>query len=300
MTEEKSLLPPLEEKLAEPTKKKSQIMETWRRFRRNKLAMTGLIIVVFLILVAIFAAVISPYSPSAASVADRLQYPSRAHLLGTDNYGRDLLTRIIYGTRVSLIISLLALLIGLLLGGILGAIAGYFGGLTDSIIMRLMDILMSIPGMLMAVCISALLGSGVVNTAIAISFGGIAPSARLLRASVLTVRGQEFVEAARATGSGHMRVIIRQILPNTLSPIIVDSTLRIGMNILQISMLSFIGLGVQPPTPEWGSIMNAGREYIASFYPMLTFPGIAILLSMFGFNVMGDGLRDALDPKLKN
>lgn len=300
MTEEKTFLPPMEESFTEPAKKQSQFLETWRRFRRNRLAMVGLIIVIFLILVAIFAEIISPYSPSAADISSRLQYPSSAHLLGTDNFGRDLLTRIIFGTRVSLIISVLALVIGLVVGGILGAIAGYFGGLADSIIMRLMDILMSIPGMLMAVCISALLGSGVTNTAIAISFGGIAPSARLLRASVLTVRGQEFVEAARATGSGHMRIILRQILPNTLSPIIVDSTLRIGMNILQISMLSFIGLGVQPPTAEWGSIMNAGREYITSFYPMLTFPGVAILLSMFGFNVMGDGLRDALDPKLKN
>lgn len=300
MNEMENILAAQESESTEPLKKQSQAREVWRRFCRNKLAMIGLFIVVILILVAIFAEFVSPYAPDAADIANRLSFPSREHLLGTDNFGRDLLTRIIYGTRISLIISVLSLIIGLVIGGILGAVAGYFGGGIDNVIMRLMDVLMSIPGMLMAVCISALLGSGVVNTAIAISFGGIAPSARLLRSTFLTVRGQEFVEAARATGSSHMRIIVRQILPNTLSPIIVDSTLRVGMNILQISMLSFIGLGVQPPTAEWGSIMNAGREFIASFYPMLTFPGVAILLSMFGFNVMGDGLRDALDPKLKN
>ena len=284
----------------EIVKKQSQIKEIWRRFRLNKLAMVGFVIIAVLILVAIFADVIAPYDPAAANIANRLQFPSAEHLLGTDNYGRDLLTRIIYGTRVSLLISIAGLLIALVIGGVLGAIAGYYGGVVDSIIMRLMDILMSIPGMLLAVCISALLGTGAVNTAIAISIGGIAPSARLLRASVLTVRDQEYVEAARACGSGNLRIIWSQVLPNTLSPVIVDCTLRLGTNILQISMLSFIGLGVQPPTAEWGSIMNVGREFIMSFYPMLLFPGIAILLSMFGFNAMGDGLRDAMDPKLKN
>lgn len=284
----------------EIAKKQSQLKEIWRRFRLNKLAMVGFVIITVLILVAIFAEVIAPYDPAAANIANRLQFPSAEHMLGTDNYGRDLLTRIIYGTRVSLLISIAGLLIALVIGGVLGAIAGYYGGVVDSIIMRLMDILMSIPGMLLAVCISALLGTGAVNTAIAISIGGIAPSARLLRASVLTVRDQEYVEAARACGSGNLRIIWSQVLPNTLSPVIVDCTLRLGTNILQISMLSFIGLGVQPPTAEWGSIMNVGREFIMSFYPMLLFPGIAILLSMFGFNAMGDGLRDAMDPKLKN
>ncbi len=283
-----------------PMKKQSQAGEIWRRFRQNKLAMVGLVIILLLILMAVFAKVIAPYDPSAAEISNRLQFPSAQHLLGTDNYGRDLLSRIIYGARISLLVSLLSLVIALIIGGVLGAAAGFFGGLTDSIIMRLTDILMAIPGMLMAVSISALLGGGTVNTAIAISIGGIAPSVRLLRSSVLTIREQEYIEAARAQGSGNLRIILRQILPNTLSPVIVDCTLRLGTNILQISMLSFIGLGVQPPTPEWGSIMNVGREYIMTFYPMLVFPGIAILLAMFGFNVMGDGLRDAMDPKLKD
>lgn len=282
-----------------PLKKRSQMRDIWRRFRSNKLAMVGLVIVVVIVLSAVFADIITPYDYSARS-SDRLVFPCLAHPFGTDNYGRDLLSRVIYGGRISLLVSLLGLLISVGIGSVLGATAGYFGGPYETIVMRLMDIIMAIPGTLMAVAVSALLGNGVVNTAIAVSVGGIAPSARMLRATVLTIRDQEYVEAARARGSGNFRIIIRQILPNTLSPLIVDSTLRIGTNIMMISGLSFIGLGVQPPTPEWGSILNIGREYITTFWPMITFPGIAIMLTMFGFNVMGDGLRDALDPKLKH
>ena len=280
-------------------KKRSQMRDIWRRFKSNKLAMVGLVIVVVIVLSAVFADVITPYEYSARS-SDRLVFPCLAHPFGTDNYGRDLLSRVIYGGRISLLVSLLGLLISVGVGSVLGATAGYFGGPYETIVMRLMDIIMAIPGTLMAVAVSALLGNGVVNTAIAVSVGGIAPSARMLRATVLTIRDQEYVEAARARGSGNFRIIIRQILPNTLSPLIVDSTLRIGTNIMMISGLSFIGLGVQPPTPEWGSILNTGREFITTFWPMITFPGIAIMLTMFGFNVMGDGLRDALDPKLKH
>ena len=280
-------------------KKRSQMRDIWRRFKSNKLAMVGLVIVVVIVLSAVFADVITPYEYSARS-SDRLVFPCLAHPFGTDNYGRDLLSRVIYGGRISLLVSLLGLLISVGIGSVLGATAGYFGGPYETIVMRLMDIIMAIHGTLMAVAVSALLGNGVVNTAIAVSVGGIAPSARMLRATVLTIRDQEYVEAARARGSGNFRIIIRQILPNTLSPLIVDSTLRIGTNIMMISGLSFIGLGVQPPTPEWGSILNTGREFITTFWPMITFPGIAIMLTMFGFNVMGDGLRDALDPKLKH
>ena len=280
-------------------KKRSQMRDIWRRFKSNKLAMVGLVIVVVIVLSAVFADVITPYEYSARS-SDRLVFPCLAHPFGTDNYGRDLLSRVIYGGRISLLVSLLGLLISVGIGSVLGATAGYFGGPYETIVMRLMDIIMAIPGTLMAVAVSALLGNGVVNTAIAVSVGGIAPSARMLRATVLTIRDQEYVEAARARGSGNFRIIIRQILPNTLSPLIVDSTLRIGTNIMMISGLSFIGLGVQPPTPEWGSILNTGREFITTFWPMITFPGIAIMLTRFGFNVMGDGLRDALDPKLKH
>ena len=285
---------------AAPMKKRSQMRDIWKRFRSNKLAMAGLIIVAIIVLSAIFANFIAPYDYDKQSFADRFLMPSAEHLFGTDNYGRDLFSRVLYGGRVSLLDSLLGLLISVGIGSIFGATAGYFGGLYETIVMRVMDIIMAVPGTLMAVSVSALLGTGVWQTAIAVSIGGIAPSARMLRATVLTIREQEDVEAARARGSSNLRIIVRQILPNTLSPIIVDSTLRIGTNIMMISGLSFIGLGVQPPTPEWGSILNTGREFITTFWPMITFPGLLIMLTMFGFNVMGDGLRDALDPKLKH
>lgn len=280
-------------------RRRSQLQETWKRLRRNKLAIIGMIIVLLLVLMAVFADVIAPYDYMDQDPAARLEFPSKEHLLGTDNYGRDLLTRIIYGGQISLLVAIMAVGIALVIGGFLGATAGYFGGWYEIIIMRLMDILMAIPGILMAVSISAALGNGIFNTALAISVGGIPSYARIVRATVMSIRGQEYVEAARALGCRNMRIIFRQILPNTLSPIIVDTTLRLGMNILQISSLSFIGLGVQPPMPEWGSIMANGRTYIRDFYPLVTFPGVAIMLTLFGFNLFGDGLRDALDPKLK-
>lgn len=288
------------EENAPRTKKRSQTRDVFRRFRSNRLAMVGLVIVLVIVIVSVFAEFFAPYDPAAQDYSSRLQFPSFSHPFGTDNYGRDLLSRVIFGGRISLLVSLLGLLISVGIGSILGATAGFFGGIYETIVMRLMDIIMAIPGTLMAVSISALLGTGVVNTAIAVSVGGIAPSARMLRATVLTIRDQEYVEAARARGSGNLRIIFRQILPNTLSPLIVDSTLRIGTNIMMISGLSFIGLGVTAPTPEWGSILNTGREFITTFWPMITFPGIMIMLTMFGFNVVGDGLRDALDPKLKH
>ena len=278
--------------------KHSQMGDVWRRFRRNKLAVFGMCLAIFLVLVAVFANVIAPYDPAEIS-ADRLSMPSMQHLLGTDNFGRDLFSRVVYGARVSLLISLMSLVFSLIIGIGLGATAGYFGGVYENIVMRFCDILMCIPGMLLAVCISSVLGIGVVNTAIAIAVSGVAPCIRMIRATVLQIRSQEFVEAAKATGSGHGKIIFHEILPNILSPLIVDSTMRIGGNILQISGLSFSGLGGRPPTSEWGSIMSAGQEFITTFWPMITFPGIAILLTVFAFNVIGDGLRDALDPRLK-
>jgi peptide/nickel transport system permease protein len=276
----------------------SQIGDIWRRFRRNKLAVLGMILAVALVLVAIFANVIAPYDPTAIST-DRFATPSLAHLFGTDNMGRDLFSRVVYGARVSLLVSLMSLIFALIIGIGLGATAGYFGGWYETLVMRLCDILMCIPGMLLSVCISSLLGIGLVNTAIAIAVGGVAPAIRMIRATVMSIRSQEFVEAAKATGSGHFKIVFHEIMPNCLSQIIVDSTMRVGGNILQISGLSFIGLGVQPPTSEWGSIMSAGQQYITTYWPMITFPGIAILLTVFAFNVMGDGLRDALDPRMK-
>ena len=234
-----------------------------------------------------------------ANPAIALQYPSSEHLLGTDNFGRDILSRVIYGGRISLLVAVMAVAIALVAGSLLGATAAYFGGVYENVVMRAMDIVMAIPGFLLAVSISTSLGGGVWQTALAISIGAIPSYARIMRATVLTIKDQEYVEAARATGASDLRVILKHIVPNTLSPIIVESTLRIGACIMQISSLSFIGLGVRPPTPEWGSIMSAGREYLRDFYPIVTFPGIAIMITLFGFNLFGDGLRDALDPRLK-
>ncbi len=284
---------------AETLRKSSQWKDVWIRLRRNKLAMVGMVIAVLLALMAIFAPVIAPYDYQVQSIANRLQMPSAQHLMGTDNMGRDILSRLIYGGRISLLVSLLAVIVSLVIGGLLGAVSGYLGGKVDSVIMRLMDILMAIPGILMAVCISAALGGGVWQTALAIAVAGIAGVCRLVRGQTLTLRNQEYIEAARASGSGTLRILLSNIIPNCLAPIIVNTTMSIGGNIMMISALSFVGLGVQPPIPEWGAILNSGREYVSTFWPLITFPGIAIALTMFGFNVFGDGLRDALDPKLK-
>ena len=281
-------------------RKHSQWGDVFQRLMRDKLAVIGLVIVVLLILVAIFADVIAPYDYAYADIANRLSWPSAAHPLGTDNFGRDLLSRIIYGTRTSLLVALISLVISTVVGIVLGAVAGYFGGWLETIIMRFTDILMAVPQILLAVSVQAALGPGIFNTALAIAISGIPMGTRILRAQILSVREQEYVEAAIATGSGNMRVLFHQILPNCLAPLIVDTSMRVGMAIMSISGLSFIGLGVQPPTAEWGSIMTAGRQYIRDFWPLATFPGVAIFLALFGFNVLGDGLRDAMDPKLKD
>ena len=277
----------------------SQFRETLLRLTRNKLAMLGTILVIIIVLSAIFADFIAPYDYDEAIIIEKFTMPCLAHPLGTDNFGRDILSRIIYGGRVSLLVSLLGVGIALVIGGLLGAVAGYVGGKLEGFIMRIMDILMAVPGFLLAVSISAAMGPGVMPTAIAIAICGVPSYARIIRASFMTVKDQEFVEAAKATGSGHLNIIFRQIFPNILAPVIVDTTLRIGGNILMISSLSFIGLGVQPPTPEWGSMLSAGRTYIRDFWPLVTFPGLAIMVTLFGFNLFGDGLRDALDPRLK-
>jgi len=280
-------------------RKRSQWRDVWKRLRRNKMAMFAAFIVIAIILVVIFADYISPYPYDGVNARERLQFPSAQHWLGTDNMGRDLLARIIYGGRISLLVAVLSVGMSMIVGGFLGATAGYLGGLYESVVMRIMDVIMAVPGFLLAVSISAALGSGVFNTAVAIAISAVPGFTRIMRSTVLTLRDREFVEAAIATGSSRMRVIFYHILPNTLSQVIVQFTLRIGANILQISSLSFIGLGVQPPTPEWGSIMATGRQYIQEVYPLVVFPGIAIMITLFGFNILGDGLRDALDPRLK-
>ena len=279
--------------------RKSTWSEVLHRLSRNKVAMVSLFMIVAIILITVFADFVAPYSYKAVDMKNQFAMPSLAHPFGTDNFGRDILSRVIYGGRVSLLVSLLAIAISTVVGGTLGAVAAYVGGTLENAIMRCLDVLMAIPALLLAISISAALGSGVVNSAIAISVAGIPSSARMMRAVVLGIKDQEYVEAARANGARHPRILLHEIIPNTLAPILVDITLRIGANILQISSLSFIGLGVQPPTPEWGSILAAGRDYIRDYWPMVVFPGMAIMLTLISFNLFGDGLRDAMDPRMK-
>lgn len=280
-------------------RKRSQMKDIWRRLARNKLAMIGMIVVFVLVLAAVFADFIAPYDYAAQDISNSFAMPSLQHPLGTDNYGRDILSRIIYGGRISLLVAVASIVLSLIIGGMLGLTAGYFSGLYDGIIMRLMDVLLAIPGFLLSVCISAALGPGIFNTILALTASFVPGTARMMRAVSMSVRDQEYVESARVSGASKMRIMLKHILPNTLSPIIVDSTLRVGAAIMMISSLSFIGLGVQPPTPEWGSMLSVGRTYIRDFWPIVVFPGLAIMATLFGFNLFGDGLRDALDPKLK-
>lgn len=297
MKKTKTTSKPMEEKVR--TKKRSQWGDVWRRLRRNKLAMVGLSLVIIMIMASVLASVLAPYDPAYMDSASRMSGPSALHPLGTDNYGRDTLSRILYGGRVSLLVSVLSVAIALVVGGLMGATAGYFGGLYENIIMRVTDILMAIPAFLMALLISVALGTGTVNTAIAIACAAIPAYARITRATVLTAKGEQYVEAAISYGTGRMRIILKQILPNISSPILVQSTLRIGAGIIAISGLSFIGLGVRPPVAEWGSMMSSNITFFRTTPLLVIFPGLAIILTIFGFNLFGDGLRDALDPKLK-
>lgn len=290
----------LSQDLAEIAQKKSQWGDVWGRLLRNKLGMLGLVLVTVLVILVVFADVFTKYDYAFQDFTSRFVYPNAEHIMGTDKYGRDIFSRLLYGGRISLLVSVMSVIMSSTVGIVLGAIAGYFGGKIDTVITRLLDVLMAVPALLLAIAISASLGGGPVNTALAISISGIPYSMRIMRSTVLSIRSNDFVEAARATGSKHLRIIFVHILPNTIAPLIVNSTLLIGGNIMAISGLSFIGLGVQPPTPEWGSILAAGKEYLRDFWPIIVFPSLFIMATVFGFNLFGDALRDALDPRLKD
>lgn len=281
-------------------KKQSQLFVTWRRLKRSKMAMCGLVIIGLLFITAIFAEFIAPYPYAQQNLKETFQYPSIRHLFGTDDFGRDIFSRIVYGARISLEVGFLSVGISIIIGGFLGAIAGYYGGKLDQLIMRSMDILLSIPSILLAISIVAALGPGLVNLMIAVGISSIPRYARIVHASVLTIRDYEFVEAARAVGSSDLRIIFKHILPNCLAPLIVQSTLGVATAIIVAAALSFIGLGIQPPVPEWGAMLSGGRSFIRNYWFMTVFPGMAIMITVFGLNLLGDGLRDALDPKLKN
>lgn len=280
-------------------KKSSQLMEIWKRLRKNKLALVGLGIITVLVLVAIFADLIAPYAYDKQDLQATLQFPNAKHIFGTDEFGRDIFSRIIYGSRISFEVGFIAVSIAVVIGGILGAMAGYYGGTLDNIIMRTMDMLLAIPQILLAISIVAALGPGLANLMIAVGISSIPGYARIVRASVLSIKDQEFIEAAKAAGSSNARIIFKHIIPNVMAPIIVQATLGVALAILTAAGLSFIGLGIAPPTPEWGSMLSGGRGYIRDYWYMTMFPGLAIVITIFGLNVLGDGLRDALDPRLK-
>lgn len=271
------------------------------RLSKNKGAMLGLFIISVLVFISVFADVLFDYDTQviAMNVAERLQSPSWKHPFGTDDMGRDMLIRILYGARYSLAIGTVAVLIALLFGVVLGAVAGYYGGVTEEVIMRITDIFASVPYMLMAIVIVSVLGSSAINLMIAVGVTSIPGFVRITRASVLTVRNQEFLEAARAIGRTNTSIIFHHVLPNCLSPIIVQVTLRIASAIISASGLSFLGLGVPKPSPEWGSLLSAGRGFMRDYGYLTLFPGITIMITVLAFNLLGDGLRDALDPKLK-
>lgn len=275
----------------------------WRTFylklRRNKLAMVGGYVILFYILVAIFAPLLAPYDPYKIELVNKLQPPSAEHWMGTDDKGRDLLSRLIVGTRLSLAVGFVAVFIGAFFGIVLGLFAGYYGKWVDTIIMRIIDVLLAFPGILLALAIVSALGPSLINVMIAIGVFSIPMFARIVRGSTLTVKKLEYIDAIRSLGASDIRIIFVHIFPNILSPIIVQATLRLATAILSAAGLSFLGLGAQPPLPEWGAMLSNGRDFLFTVPYLALFPGLAISTLVIGFNVFGDGLRDALDPRMK-
>ena len=279
--------------------KNSQTREIISRFMKNKVSVAGFFIILLLVFFALFPSLIAPYSYETMSTGPSFANPSAEHLFGTDEFGRDIFSRVIYGTRTSLAIGLLSVLIACVLGTILGCISGYYGNLTDNLIMRAVDILLAIPNLMLAISIVAALGRSQTNLILALGIGATGGFARVVRGQILTVKEQEYIEVARAIGASDFRIIFCHILPNCLAPIIVQISISVGSSILGAAGMSFIGLGIAPPNPEWGAMLSAGRSFFRDHWFVETFPGLAIMLAVFAFNLFGDGLRDALDPRLK-
>ncbi len=278
---------------------RAHTLEFIRSMLRNRLAALGAVVILLLLVAAIFAPWVAPYDPEEQFATDARQPPSAQYLFGTDNIGRDNFSRIIYGTRVSLLVGVISMALAAALGVTSGLVAGYYGGWLDTILMRTMDALLAFPAVLLAIFIIAVLGPSLVNAILAVGIVYTPTFARLIRASALSIREKEYLEAARAIGMGDTAIMLRVILLNSLSPIVIQFSLGVGYAILVEAGLSFLGLGVQPPTPAWGSMLGAGRNYM-TFAPWLTtFPGLAIFVTVLGFNFVGDGLREALDPKMR-
>ena len=294
--------------LAKPRdKKQSQFPEIWRRFRTNPLAVAGLAVILLMILIAIFADVLAPGTAldpgyDIQDLSRTRQLPSSEHIFGTDHLGRDLFARIVHGSRITLTVGLIVVSISLTVGVTLGSIASFYGGVVDIVIMRVVDIILAIPSILLAIAIAAALGGGLPSIMVAVGVSAIPSYARIVRGQVLSVKGQEFVEAARSLGASNLRIILRHVLPNCMAPVIVSATMGIATAILSAAALSFLGLGLQPPTPEWGAMLSDGRRFMLNLnsWHMTLFPGLFIAAIVFSLNLVGDGLRDALDPKLRS
>ena len=282
------------------SKKNNQMKEIWRRFRKSKTAMLGLILLAFVILIAIFADLIVPYSEAVTQSSMRLQGPSADHWFGTDNLGRDVFARVVHGSRYSLWIGVSTSVLSLIIGGLLGAAAGYYGKAIDNVIMRLTDVVMTVPPILLSLAVVAALGANLRNLLIAITISCVPSMVRMVRSVVLTVVDQDYIEAAKSYGSSDIRVILKYVIPNALGPIIVTTTMNVAAMILSAAGLSFLGMGVQPPSPEWGALLSDASQFMFSAPYLLYFPGVFIVIAALSFNLAGDGLRDALDPKLKN
>ena len=282
-------------------KKRSYWGEIWHRLKKNPVAVVCLVFLVLLVVATVFATWITPYDYDAPTdYANLYAKPSLAHPFGCDELGRDLLTRLLVGGRYSLMVALISVAIGIVAGMVIGALCGFFGKVVDNVLMRFMDIIMAIPGMMLAICVSVALGSGVWQTALAISVGTIPIIARQLRGSTLLVNSQEYIEAAFGESSG--KIILTHVIPNCMAPIIVQASMYLGGSIMAIAGLSFIGLGVQPPTPEWGNILNTGLDNVSVLverWHTIVFPALFIILTMLAFNLLGDGLRDAMDPRMR-
>ena len=280
--------------------KVNQLSELWRRLKRNRAAIVGGIIVLLFVVIALLAPLIAPYAPNEGDLTKRLKPPSGEHLLGTDPLGRDLLSRVIYGARISLQIQIVSVSIALVMGTLLGMIGGYYGGRLDHLLMRLMDILLAFPGIFLAISIIAVLGPGLTNLMLAAGIYSIPQFARIVRGSILSLKEKEFIEAARAVGENDLNILFRYLLPNSMAPIIIQTTLRMATVLLTASGLSFLGLWVQPPTAELGAMLSNARAYLITAPHVAMVPGLAIMLVVMGFNLFGDGLRDSLDPRLKD
>ena len=292
-------LPPVAPGHAVQTREVSGARRWWRRFARNRGAVFGLAVFIAIVLMALFANVLAPYDPLAQGVGPANQGPTWKHWAGTDSFGRDMLSRIIYGARIALVVGIVAVLLAMVVGVALGLVAGYYGGWADAVIMRVMDGLFAFPVIILAIAMMAVMGFGVKNVIIAVAVAFIAPFARVTRADVLAVKEEPYIEAACLAGVSRPAIIARHVLPNVLAPIIVQAALRVSGAIITESGLSFLGLGPPPPTPVWGSMIAEGRNFIVMAPHISTIPGIALMVTIVGLNLLGDGLRDTLDPRLK-